>query len=549
MPKTFVVVGGVAGGATAAAKLRREDEHAEIVMIERGPYLSFANCGLPYFIGGEITDRSNLLLMTPESFWAKYRINAKVNSEVLSVSRENQTVVYHDAEQGETTLRYDKLLLAQGAQPLVPPLPGIGQDHVFTLRSVPDMDQIDTFRKERAPKKAVVIGGGFIGLEMAEAFIHQGMDVCVVEMAPHILPPLAADMAAFFTAKILNEFATPLRIISGAAVQSIEASSVTLSNGETVDADLVLVSAGVRPEVALAKSAGLGIGKTGGVVVNSQMRTEDPNIYAAGDAAETLNPLTGHAARVPLAGPANRQGRIAAINMTGGSARYCGAQGTSIVRMGSVVAATTGLSPRQAGLADMKFVESTTFDNNHAGYYPGAEPMLVRVVFQPGTGTLLGAQVVGGAGADKRIDVFATAIKGNLTVEDLQEIDLAYAPPFGSANDPVNVAGFVGTHLLLGEIETLKSPDELADVQLLDLRNPQEIEALGTLKGAINIPVPELRDRLDELDANKPTIVFCQKGARGYLGYCILRSNGFLKLKNIPGGYLWAKANGFELEA
>lgn len=541
-PRRIVIVGGVAGGASAAAKARRVDEHAEIHVFERGPYISFANCGLPYFISGEIDERAKLIVMTPERFWSRSRIHAHVNHEVLSIDRAARTVRVKGPDGAERDVPYDKLVLSQGAQPIVPPIPGVELPHVFTLRDIPDMDRIAAFVNEQKPKRAVVIGGGFIGLEVAEAFHHRGIHVTVVERNPHILPLLDRDMAIH----LQNEVRRPdFEFKPDANATRFTASGVEFSDGTTLDADLVLLSVGVKAEVELAKAAGLEIGVTGGVKTNGRMESSDPNIYAVGDAAETMHALTGARARIALAGPANRQGRIAGANAAGARLVYPGALGTSIVRVRQMTAGFTGLNSAQAAKAGFSFFTSLTRDPSHAHYYPGAKPVLIKVIAEEGTGRLLGAQVLGERGVDKRVDVLATAIAGKLSVFDLETLDLAYAPPFGSANDPINTAGFVASHIARGDIATVAPETWKPDGEfLLDVRDPDELEELGQLPGAVNIPLAELRDRLGELPRDRQIVTYCQKGQRGYLAACALHGHGFEHVANLRGGFAQAKLNG-----
>ncbi len=544
-PRRILVVGGVAGGASAAAKARRVDEHAEIHVFERGPYISFANCGLPYFIAGEIDDRAKLVVMTPETFWARSRVHAHVRHEVLSVDRHARTVRVKGPDGTERDERYDKLVLSQGASPLVPDLPGVDLPHVFTLRDIPDMDRIVAFIDERRPRRAVVIGGGFIGLEMAEAFHHRGMHVTVVERNPHILPLLDSDMARYLQDQVRRP---DFGFRPDSHATAFTAEGVEFADGSRLDADLVLVSVGIKAEVGLAKAAGLEIGPTGGVRTNGRMESSDPDIYAVGDAAEIRHAITGARARIALAGPANRQGRIAGANAAGAKLVYPGALGTSIVRVRHMVAGFTGLNTAQAARAGYSFFTSLTRDHSHAHYYPGARPVLVKLVAEEGTGRLLGAQVVGEEGIDKRVDVLATAIAGKMDVADLENLDLAYSPPFGSANDPVNTAGFVAGHIARGDIptvapETWRPTDEF----LLDVRDPDELADHGRLAGAVNIPLSGLRDRLAELPRDRRIVAYCQKGQRGYLATCLLLGHGFDKVANLRGGFLQAALNGCQV--
>ncbi|HXU76995.1 MAG TPA: FAD-dependent oxidoreductase [Methylomirabilota bacterium] len=540
--RRILIVGGVAGGASAAAKARRIDETAEIHIFERGPYISFANCGLPYFIAGEIESRDQLILMTPEKFWARARVHVHVGHEVMSINRVDKTIRVRGPGGEERDELYDKLILSQGAKPMVPPIPGAGLPHVFTLRDIPDMDRIVRFIEERAPGRAVVIGGGFIGLEMAEAFHHRGMSVTVVEKFPQVLPLLDQDMARHLQDQLrTNRF----DFRTGVEAKAFTETAVELSDGSRLPAELVLLSIGVRAEVELAKAAGIEIGVTGGVKTNGKMESSDPNIYAVGDAAETTHALTGARARIPLAGPANRQGRIAGANAAGAHVIYPGALGTSIVRVLHMTAAFSGLNSAQAGKAGLSFFTSMTRDFSHAHYYPGAKPLLIKLVVEENTGRLLGAQVLGERGVDKRIDVLATAIAARMTVFDLEHLDLAYSPPFGSANDPINVAGSVAGHIARGDIATVSPETWKPDGEfLLDVRDPEEVEEAGKFPGATNIPLTELRDRIGEVPRNRRVVTYCQKGQRGYLAACALNGGGFKDVANLRGGYLQAKLNG-----
>ena len=542
--RKIVIVGGVAGGASAAARARRVDESAEIHVFERGPYISFANCGLPYHIAGEIEDRSKLLLMTPEKMWVRSRVRVHVNHEVLSINRSSKTIQVRRADGTEEDFAYDKLILSQGAKPIVPPIPGAGLPSVFTLRDVPDMDRIIAFLDSRQPKTAAVIGGGFIGLEMAEAFHRRGMQVTVIEKLPHILPLLDQDMATHLQNRVRrNDFA----IVTGAEAKSFSEQGVELADGTFIPAEVILLSVGVRAEIDLAKRAGLEIGVTGGVEVNARMESSDPDIYAVGDAAETTHMLTGARTRIPLAGPANRQGRIAGSNAAGERFLYPGALGTSIVRVLHMTAGFTGLNSAQAAKAGFSFFTSVTTDPNHASYYPGARPMMMKIIAEEATGRLLGAQVVGQDGVDKRTDVLATAIAGKMTVFDLESLDLAYSPPFGSANDPINTAGFVADHIARGDLATVSPEDWKPNGEfLVDVRELNEIAESGVLQDAVHIPLGELRDRLRELPRDRRIIVYCQKGQRGYLAAQALKGSGFDNVANLRGGFAQARLNGFE---
>jgi NADPH-dependent 2,4-dienoyl-CoA reductase/sulfur reductase-like enzyme/rhodanese-related sulfurtransferase len=538
-PYRIVIVGGVAGGASAAAKARRVDEMADIQVFERGPYISFANCGLPYFIAGEIDDRAKLIVMTPETFWERSRVRAHVNHEVLSINRAAKTICVRQPDGGQREVPYDKLILSQGAKPIVPPIPGATLPHVFTLRDIPDMDRIAAFVKNGQPRHAVVIGGGFIGLEMAEAFHHRGLHVTVVERNPHILPLLDRDMATHLQNQIRRD---DFDFKTGAQAARFTDDGVEFADGSRLPADLILMSVGVKAEVELARAAGLVIGETGGVKTNGRLESSDPNIYAVGDAAETMHSLTGARARIALAGPANRQGRIAGANAAGARLIYPGAMGTSIVRVLNMTAGFTGLNSTQAAKAGFTFFTSLTRDNSHAHYYPGAKPVLIKIVAEEGTGRLLGAQVLGESGVDKRVDILATAITGKMSVFDLENLDLAYSPPFGSANDPVNTAGFVAGHIARGDLATVAPETWEPDGEyLLDVRDPDELEEFGKLNNSVNIPLAQLREQLAKLPHDRRIVTYCQKGQRGYLAACALNGHGFENVANLRGGFLQFK--------
>ena len=541
--RRILIVGGVAGGASAATRARRVDESAEIHVFERGPYSSFANCGLPYHIGGEIEDRSKLLIMTPEKMWVRSRVHVHVNNEVVSINRAGKTIKVRSSDGSEEDFPYDKLILSQGAKPIVPPIAGAELPNVFTLRDVPDMDRVIAFADSHRPKTAAVIGGGFIGLEMAEAFHRRGMQVTVIEKLPHILPLLDSDVAMQLQNRVRsNEFA----IMTGKEAKQFSPEGVELTDGAFVPAELILLSVGVRAEVELARQAGIEIGVTGGVKVNARMESSDPDVYAVGDAAETTHMLTGARTRIPLAGPANRQGRIAGANAAGGHFIYPGALGTSIVRVLHMTAGFTGLNSVQAAKAGFSFFTSVTIDPNHAGYYPGSRSMMIKIIAEDGTGRLLGAQIVGEEGVDKRVDVFATAIAGKMTVFDLESLDLAYSPPFGSANDPVNTAGFVADHIVRGDVTTISPENWKPNGEfLLDVRETNEVAQSGVLPNAVNIPLGELRDRLSELPHDREILVYCHKGQRGYLAACALKGSGFEDVANLRGGFALARLNGF----
>lgn len=535
----IVIVGGVAGGATAASKARRQNENAEISIYEQGPYLSFANCGLPYYIAGEIQDRQKLLLMTPEKFWEKYRVKAHVNHQVVSIDRASKTIKVKTPQGSLEEVAYDKLILSQGASPIVPPLQGVKQEHVFVLRDIPDMDRIHSFLENKNISSAVVIGGGFIGLEMAEALMHRGLKVSVVEKNPHVLPLLDDDMAAELTEELTYQ---GLHLVTGVGVVGIGAEDVALDDGRKLSAQMVLLSVGVKPEVAMAREAGLEIGLTGGVKANGRMQSSDPDIYVVGDAAETVNAITGARLRIPLAGPANRQGRIAGANAAGAHFTYPGALGTSIVRVLSRTVGYVGLNSKQAREAGFSFFTSMTRDPSHASYYPGAQTIVTKLIIEEGSGRLLGAQVLGEHGVDKRVDVLATAIYGKIPVQELESLDLAYAPPFSSAMDPVNMAAFVASHEVRGDVKLVNARDvDLSCDILIDVRENDELEKFGKLRGARQISILKIRDRLSEIPKDKKVVLYCQKGQRGYLAWQILSQRGYTNVYNLKGGFLQAR--------
>jgi NADPH-dependent 2,4-dienoyl-CoA reductase/sulfur reductase-like enzyme/rhodanese-related sulfurtransferase len=539
--KKIVIIGGVAGGATAAARIRRLDESAEITVLEKGPYVSFANCGLPYFISRDIQRRSNLLLQTPEGFFSRYRVDVKTNTEAVEIRRNEKMIVARTAE-GTVEFPYDSLILAQGGAPIVPSLPGISDSRVFKLWTIPDMDRIHAFIEERKPRTAVVAGGGFIGLEMAEALSARGIDVTVLELAPQVMIQLDPEFGAMIKAGLE---AKGVKVVTGIGLSAIEPTSVTLSNGVHVDAEMVLLSIGVRPELSLAKAAGLDIGSSGGLVVDDSMRTSDPDIFAAGDMVEIVNKVLGRKVRIPLAGPANRQGRIAGTNALGGAMKYRGALGTSVVKLFDRTAASTGLSEKAAREAGLHIGIAYVFKDNHVGYYPGGKPLALKIVYEMETARLLGAQAYGEGGVEKRIDVLATALHGGMTLDDLSELDLAYAPPYNSANDPVNMASFIGLNHISG-YSPLKTPHEALDELrsgggiILDVRTVGE-QAKAPLDGTLHIPADEIRDRLDEIPAHRVIYIMSKDGFLGHTSLQILKANGHEQIYNIAGGYSAAK--------
>lgn len=540
-PRRILIIGGVAAGATAAARSRRLDETAQITILEKGPYVSFANCGLPYFISRDIQRRSRLLLQTPEGFLSRYRVQVRTNTEAVEIKRAKNLVVARTPT-GEEDIPYDKLLLAQGGTPAVPALPGTDGEHVFTLWTIPNMDRIHRFIDERKPGSAVVAGGGFVGLEMAEALHARGLRVTVVELAPQLMITMDAEFGAMIKAG-LEERGIAVRTNAGLA--KITEKTALLNDGSSIDADLVLLSIGVRPELALARSAGLAIGAAGGLVVDETMQTSDPDIYAAGDMVEIVHKVHGRMVRVPLAGPANRQGRIAATNMLGGNMPYHGALGTSVVKLFDRTAAGTGLSERAAKEAGFHTGVSYIFKDNHVSYYPGGKPLAMKLVYDMETKRLLGGQAYGEAGVEKRIDVLATALHGMMTLDDLAELDLAYAPPYNSANDPINLAAFVGLNHVSG-FSPLKTPAEvrhdLAEAKgiLLDVRTVGE-QAKAPLAGAIHIPADEIRDRLAEIPREGTIYLLSKDGFLGHTTLQILKAAGRDNVYNIAGGYAAAR--------
>lgn len=539
--RTIVIIGGVAGGASAAARLRRLDENAEIVLFERGEHVSFANCGLPYHIAGEIEDREDLLVQTAEGLRRRFRLDVRTRNEVLSIERVTKVVRVKDLPSGkEFEQAYDALILSPGAAPVRPAMPGSHLPCVHTLRNLGDMDRIKAAIADKRGGRALLVGGGFIGLEMAEALRKKGWDVLLAEKAGQVLGPADPEMAVLVARELRRN---GVEIVFHADLRGIVPSpdgrvSADLG-GRTESADLVLLAIGVRPETALAKAAGLVLGERGGIRVDEHMRTSDPDIYAVGDAVEVRDGVTGRASLIPLAGPANRQGRIAADNLAGINSRYRGTQGTSIVRVFDLAFAMTGASERSLVNAGMAYEKVYLHPNQHAGYFPGATALQIKLLFDPEQGKILGAQVAGMEGVDKRVDVLATAIKAGLTVHDLEELELAYAPPFGSAKDPINFLGFVAANVMAKRmgVFSMEQAASLGPGQvLLDVRTPGEFEQ-GAIPGAINIPVDALRARLAELPDGKEILVYCRVGLRGYVACRILAQAGFTA-RNLSGGWL-----------
>ncbi len=537
-----VMVGGVAGGATAAARIRRLDEQAEVVVFERSGYVSYANCGLPYYIGGVIEDPAELTLQTPESFWQRFRIDMRVRHEVTAIHPEKKTVSVRNLATGEDFEEsYDKLLLSPGAKPTRPALPGTGLERLFTLRTVEDTLRIREFVERSRPRSVVLAGGGFISLETAENLRELGMDVTIVQRPRQLMNPFDPEMAAFIHAKLRER---GIRLLLGRSVEGFEeaggAVRVLLKDEEPLTADMVVLAIGVTPDTRLAQEAGLELGIRGSIAVNDRMETSHPDIYAVGDAVQVKHFVTGTDALISLAGPANKQGRIAADNICGGDSRFTGSQGSSVLKVFDMTAASTGVNEQNARKAGIDCDKVYLSPANHAGYYPGGRIMTMKVVFERGTLRLLGAQIVGFEGVDKRIDVLATAIRAGLTAPDLKELDLAYAPPYSSAKDPVNMAGFLIENLTRGAVEQFHWDEADAlprdgSVTLLDVRTQEEY-GRGHMEGFSCIPVDELRERIGELEPEKRVYVVCQSGLRSYLACRILTQRGF-SCAHLAGGY------------
>lgn len=538
--KRIVIVGGVAGGASAAAKARRVSEDAEIVLFERGADISFANCGLPYHVGGIIQERDRLLVQSPQAMRTRFGIDVRTQSEVLRIDRAKKVVVVHDkAKDRQYEQPYDALILSPGAEPVRPPIPGADNKRVFTLRSLVDMDAIKAAVDAKAGQAAVVVGGGYIGLEMAESLRHRGLAVSLVELETQVMGPADPEMAAPLHEHLKLQ---GVDLNLGASVTAIQDRDgrveALLSSGRTIPCDLVVLAVGVRPEVKLAVEAGLTIGQRKGIVVDDHMRTSDPDIYAVGDAVEVQDFVGGFASVIPLAGPANRQGRIAAINALGGDAAYDKTQGTAICKVFDLAIGMTGMSEKALKRAARTYEKVYVHPASHAGYYPGAMQMSLKLLFDPADGKVLGAQCVGADGVDKRIDVLAVAIRAGMTVYDLEELELSYAPPFGSAKDPINYAGFVAANLLRKDVQICHAADVVNPGPrqiLLDVRTTAEVQQ-GTIPGSKHIPLDELRNRLAELPKDKEVVAFCQVGLRGYLACRILSQKGFA-CRNLSGGY------------
>ncbi|HEY3283669.1 MAG TPA: FAD-dependent oxidoreductase [Armatimonadota bacterium] len=551
--RRIVIVGGVAGGASTAARARRLSEEARITVLERGPHVSFANCGLPYHIGGEIPSREDLLLQTPESLRARFNLDVRVLHEVSSIDREAREVEVRNLTSGDTLrLPYDDLVLSTGAAPVRPPIPGIDRPGLFTLRTVPDTEAILQWVANHDVRTAVVVGGGYIGLEVAEQLHRLGIRIRLAEALPQVMAPIDPEIAAWLHLELMDK-GIDLHLSDGVAAfedpapgEEAAAATVVLRSGARLPADLVVLGLGVRPESGLARDAGLELGPTGGIRVDGHLRSSDPHIYALGDAIEVRNPVTGDWAPVPLAGPANRQGRVVADNLFGRPSRFEGTWGTAILRLFDLSAGCTGANEKALRAAEVPYLAVHLHPSSHAGYYPGAEPIALKLLFSPESRKVLGAQAVGKDGVDKRIDVIATALKAGLTIDDLADLELAYAPPFGSAKDPVNLAGMAAQNVLNGEMPVAQWHEmDAADPErtvVLDVRSPAE-RARGYVPGSLHVPLPELRARLDELPRDRELLVYCHSGQRSYFATRVLLQAGF-RARNVTGAYrTWSTAH------
>jgi len=537
MIKKVLIVGGVAGGASAAARLRRLDEEAEIVLFERGEYISFANCGLPYYVGGTIENRKKLLLQTPKRFKSRFNVDVRTKNEVLNINRGEKKIEVVNLTTGKKYFEnYDKLILSPGSKPTKPPIPGIDADRIFTVRDISDADSINAFIEKNRSKRAVVVGAGYIGLEMAENLRQRGLLVAIVEMIDQVMPTMDKEMANLLH-QHLHEQSIALWLNDGVSGFSQNDSKLTVSlkSGMELACDFAVLSIGVKPEVKLARQSGLIIGSCGGIKTNEYLQTSDPDIYAVGDAVEVKDFVLGNVVLIPLAGPANKQGRIVADNLCGRNVKYKGTQGTAILKVFDLTAAMTGATEKALRKTDIDYKKLYIHPAHHVGYYPGARQMHIKLLFTKPEGRILGVQIIGSKGVDKRIDVFATAIRAGMTVFDLQELELAYAPPYGSGKDAVNMAGFVAGNILDGTFD-VKHYDELGNSDfIVDVRQAPEI-AKGAIPEALNIPVDELRKRLNELPKDKTINLSCAVGVRSYIASRILRQKG-LNAKSLSGGY------------
>jgi NADPH-dependent 2,4-dienoyl-CoA reductase/sulfur reductase-like enzyme/rhodanese-related sulfurtransferase len=533
------IVGGVAGGATAAARLRRLNEKAQIIMFERGEYISFANCGLPYHISGAIEEREALLLQTPASFHGRYLVDVRTQHEVTAINKERKTLTVKKLSGGELYEEsYDYLILSPGAYPFVPPMELATGAQYFTLRDIPDLDRIMQRLTTSGVSSALVIGGGFIGIEVAENLIERGLETHLVELSPQVLAPLDQDMANILHRKMRDK---GIKLHLGDAVAKLTPDSAEMKSGAKIPCGICIAAVGVKPDAKLAAEAGLTVGATGGIVVDETMRTSDPAIFAVGDAVEIQNPVTGMSGLIALAGPANRQARIAADNIAGLDSRYHGTQGTGIVKVFDLTAAFTGITEKAAKKMQLAYEAIHLHPFHHATYYPKAQQMHLKVIFEKGTGRLLGAQAVGRAGVDKRIDVLATALRANMRITDLENLELCYAPPFGSAKDAVNMAGFIGSNIMKGITRsvTYDRLDELGNYLVLNVCHPEEWDpAVPPIPQSTTIPLPQLRTRLGELPRDRPLVISCYAGLRGHIACRILMQSGFDNVYNLSGGYL-----------
>jgi NADPH-dependent 2,4-dienoyl-CoA reductase/sulfur reductase-like enzyme/rhodanese-related sulfurtransferase len=542
MPNKLLIIGGVAGGATAAARARRLDERAEIILFERGEHISFASCGLPYYIGEVIKKREDLLVITAKAFMQRYNIDVRIFSEVIAIDTVNKQVQVKNLEAGETYREsYDKIILSPGAESVRPHLKGIELDNIFNLRNIPDSERIKAYADTKRPESAVVVGGGFIGLEMAENLVHRGVKTTIIEMLDQVMTPLDYEMAGIVHAHlkkkgVICELGNRVESFSKKEARII----VSTDKRKDIECDMVILAIGIRPENRLAREAGIEIGEHGAIKVGATMRTSNPDIYAVGDAVEMKHFVTGLPTMTALAGPANKQGRIAADNALGRKSMFKGTLASMVVKVFDLTVASTGASEKVLKQNNIPYLVSYTHSGSHASYYPGAMMMAIKLAFSPSNGKILGAQIVGMKGVDKRIDILATAIRGAMTVYELEELELAYAPPYSSAKDPINIAGFVAANILKGDVENINW-DELSDLDrekdiLIDLRNQDELDTAGVIEEAFHIPLNELREKLPELDREKNYIPFCAVGLRGYLGHRVLVQNGFHS-KNLSGGY------------
>lgn len=542
MKKKIVIVGGVAGGASAAARLRRLSEEYSITIIERGNYVSFANCGLPYYVGGVITDRKKLVVMPAERMSKRFNLDIRTNSEAISINRKEKTVLVKNlTDDSSYTLSYDTLLLSPGASPFVPDIPGIRSDKVFTLRNIPDTYKIYDYINLKQPKTAIIVGGGFIGLEMVENLSWRGIDVHLIELSDHLIGNMDFDMAAIIHDHVRKK---GINLHMKDSITSIQDNGDTLTarlqSGGSIESSMVIMSIGVRPETNLAKNAGLEIGSTGGILVDEFMHTSDPDIFAVGDAVEIKEFVNNTPALIPLAGPANKQGRIAANNIHGIKEAYGGTQGTAVLKVFDLTAACCGCNEKILNRLKVDYIKSYIHPDSHAGYYPGGNTMCIKLLFNQ-EGRILGASIVGQDGVDKRMDVLATAMRAGLTVFDLQKLELSYAPPFSSAKDPVNMAGYTASNILLNQVKIFQWNDipsiDPEDSFIVDVRTKEEFEE-GTIPGSVNIPLDDIRDRINEFPVDKKIYIFCRAGLRGYVASRILTLRGYTNNYNLSGGYL-----------